>query len=450
MKSIHKTVAVACLFAISVCAEAQGTMSLQQCIDYAQQHSIDIQKRRVAIEQQRNKLNTASHAWLPTVTSSLEGEAMPHYSTTNNEINYSEMPDNVAVYSAKLGVDAQMSLFNAGKLKNQKKAEQFSLEALTAQMDKARNDLRIQVACSYMNVLYNQGLADVSGRQVELSQELLDKATVLMNEGKRPQSEVATAASQLASCQSQWEKDKGNVLLCLVNLAQVMNMENVDALQVADAALQEGTVPDNIAIPNAETTFSAIADRYPGVLAANASAKAAEYSTKALRSGFFPEISLYASLGTSYNCTTDDYVSQWLMNFRKQAWVNFSPTIGLKVSYTLFNGFSTRNNVRNAKLSEMTARLDQENARMQLRQELQQAYYNAVTATSTYKAAVKSEEASRIDYDYRQKAYDAGRSTIFELDEARQKWVKAQNDAVLAKYEYLIRMKILDFYNGEF
>ncbi len=450
MKPIYKMVAAACLAAGCGSAAAQGAMSLQQCIDYAQQHSIDIQKRRVAIEQQRNKLNTASHAWLPTVTSSLEGEAMPHYSTTNNEINYSEMPDNVAVYSAKLGVDAQMSLFNAGKLKNQKKAEQFSLEALTAQMDKARNDLRIQVACSYMNVLYNQGLADVSGRQVELSQELLDKATVLMNEGKRPQSEVATATSQLASCQSQWEKDKGNVLLCLVNLAQVMNMEDVDALQVADAALQEGTVPDNIVIPDAETTFSAIADRYPGVLAANAAANAAEYTTKAMRSGFYPEISLFASLGSSYGYTTNENLRPWLMNFGKQVWNNFGPVIGLRVSYTLFNGFATRNNVRNAKLSETAARLDFDNARMQLRQELQQAYYNAVTATGTYKAAVKSEEASRIDYDYRQKSYDAGRSTIFELDEARQKWVQAQNDAVQAKYQYLIRMKILDFYNGEF
>lgn len=450
MKSIHTIVAVACLFASPVCAVAQGTMSLQQCIDYAQQHSIDIQKRNVAIEQQRNSLNTASHAWLPTVTSSLEENVMPHYSTSNSVVNTTGLPDNVPVSSTTLGVNAQMSLYNAGKLKNQKMAEQFNLEALTAQMKKARNDLRIQVAYNYMNVLYNQGLADVSEKQVETARELLDKATILVNEGKRPQSEVATAASQLASYEAQWEKDKGNVLLSRVNLAQVMNMENVDALQVADAGLQDGTVADDIVLPSPESTFPEIVERYPGVLAANASLKAAEYNTAVQKSSFFPEISLFASLGTSYNYTPNSVVKPMLMNFGKQLWTNFGPVIGLKVSYTLFNGFSTRNNVRNAKLSEISARLDQDNARMQLRQELQQAYYNATTAVSAYKAAVKSEDASRIDYDYRQKAYDAGRSTIFELDEARQKWVKAQNDAVLAKYEYLIRKKILDFYNGEF
>ncbi len=429
---------------------AQNAMSLQQCIDYAQQHSIDIQKRSVEIDQQRNRLNTANNAWLPTVTSSFEENVMPHYSTSNSVVNTTGLPDNVLVSSTALSVNAQMSLYNGGKLKNQKKAEQFNLESLTLQMEKARNDLRIQVACQYMNVLYNQRLADVSMKQVATVRELLGKAAILVKEGKRPQSEVATAASQLASCESQWEKDKGNVILSRVNLAQVMNMENVGALQVADASLQDGMVPEDVVIPAPESTFSEIVDRYPCVLAANASLKAAEHNTAVQKSAFYPEISLFATLGTSYNYTSDNYVKPMLMGFGKQLWTNFSPVVGVRISYTIFNGFSTRNSVRNAKLSEMSVRLERDNARMQLRQELQQAYYNAVTAASAYKAAVKSEEASRIDYDYRQKSYDAGRSTIFELDEVRQKWVKAQNDAVLAKYEYLIRMKILDFYNGEF
>ncbi len=441
---------MACLVVTPTGVVAQNAMSLQQCIDYAQQHSIDIQKRSVEIDQQRNRLNTANNAWLPTVTSSFEENVMPHYSTSNSVVNTTGLPDNVLVSSTALSVNAQMSLYNGGKLKNQKKAEQFNLESLTSQMEKARNDLRIQVACQYMNVLYNQGLADVSMKQVATARELLDKAAILVKEGKRPQSEVATAASQLASCESQWEKDKGNVTLSRVNLAQVMNMENVGALQVADASLQDETVPEDVVIPAPESTFSEIVNRYPSVLAANASLKAAEHNTAVQKSAFYPEISLFATLGTSYNYTSDNYVKPMLMGFGKQLWTNFGPVVGVRISYTIFNGFSTRNSVRNAQLSEMSARLEQDNARMQLRQELQQAYYNAVIAASTYKAAVKSEEASRIDYDYRQKSYDAGRSTIFELDEVRQKWVKAQNDAVLAKYEYLIRMKILDFYNGEF
>lgn len=450
MKSIRIIATVACLVVTPTGVAAQNAMSLQQCIDYAQQHSIDIQKRSVEIDQQRNRLNTANNAWLPTVTSSFEENVMPHYSTSNSVVNTTGLPDNVLVSSTALSVNAQMSLYNGGKLKNQKKAEMFNLESLTSQMEKARNDLRIQVACQYMNVLYNQGLADVSMKQVETARELLDKAAILVKEGKRPQSEVATAASQLASCESQWEKDKGNVTLSRVNLAQVMNMENVDALQVADSSLQDGTVPEDVVIPAPESTFSEIVERFPSVLAANTSLKAAKHNTAVQKSALYPEISLFASLGTSYNYTTDNYVKPMLIGFGKQLWTNFGPTVGVRISYTIFNGFSTRNSVRNAQLSEMSARLEQDNARMQLRQELQQAYYNAVTAASTYKAAVKSEEASRIDYDFRQKSYDAGRSTIFELDEVRQKWVKAQNDAVLAKYEYLIRMKILDFYNGEF
>ena len=447
MNLTRKTAALLCTTITSLFTWAQQPMTMQECIDYAMQHNIDIQKRTIGIEQQRNILNTAQNAWQPTVKTSFSESINPHYSTTGGMENTSHLPDNIPVSLTSIGVEAAMSVYDGGRKQSKKKMEEFSLESLTAQMDKARKDLRIQVACSYLKVLYSQKIADVSQKQVELGRDLLQRATILVDEGKSPQSEQATAKAQLATYEAQHEIDKGNILLNLVSLAQIINMADVDALQVADAELERGMVPDSISIPAPENTFSNIADMFPSIRAANADINASDCETKISKSFFLPEISMFASLGTSYAYTTNSEARSYLKDFKGQLWNNFGPTIGLNMSYTLFDGHQRRNNLRNAEHATTLARLQLDSERLKLRQELQNAYYNAIAAISNYKAAVKSEQALKTDYEYQLKAYEAGRSTIFQLDQVRQKWIKAQTDAVLAKYEYIIRRKILDFYS---
>lgn len=447
MNLIRKTAAFLCATIIPLSTWSQQPMSMQQCIDYALQHNIDIHKRAIGIEQQRNILNTAQNAWQPTVKTSLNENISPHYSTTGGLENTTHLPDNIPVSLTSIGVEASMSVYDGGRRHSQKKREEFSLESLTAQMDKARKDLRIQVAYNYLKVLYSQKIAEVSQKQAELGRDLLRRATFMVNEGKSPESEQATARAQLAAYEAQYENDKGNILLNLVNLAQVMNLEDVSALQIADAELDREIIPDSVSIPAPELTFDNIVDNFPSIRAANASINMSEYEMKISKSFLLPEISVFASLGTSYAYTSNSGARSYLKNFSGQLWNNFGPAIGLNISYTLFDGNQRRNNLRNSRFAKTLAQFELDNERIKLRQELQQAYYNAITAINNYKAAVKSEQACKIDYDYQLKAYDAGRSTIFQLEQVRQKWIKAQNDAVLAKYEYIIRRKILEFYS---
>jgi outer membrane protein len=120
--------------------------------------------------------------------------------------------------------------------------------------------------------------------------------------------------------------------------------------------------------------------------------------------------------------------------------------VGLKLSIPVFNAFDTRNKIRRAKASLMDTRLVMDDRKLQLRKNIEQAYYNALTAQKKYAAETKSETANSISYKYAEKKYESGRSTIFDLNQSRQMWFTASENALRAKYEFLIRKKILDIY----
>ena len=184
------------LAALSAARAQQHAYTLDECIDYAISHNINVQERALAISQQEIALNTSKNAWLPDLNldmSQMFGFNNPGAASGNGSVSLAE--DGSATTGS---VRASMPLFDGFKTKNQIQADRFSLMSATANLEAAKKDISIQVAAYYLQSLYYKGMADVSRKQVETSREMVRRAAILVEEGKRPRSEQADAEAQLA------------------------------------------------------------------------------------------------------------------------------------------------------------------------------------------------------------------------------------------------------------
>ena len=428
------------LAALSAARAQEHAYTLDECIDYAISHNINVQERALAISQQEIALNTSKNAWLPDLNldmSQMFGFNNPGAASGNGSVSLAE--DGSATTGS---VRASMPLFDGFKTKNQIQADRFSLMSATANLEAAKKDISIQVAAYYLQCLYYKGMADVSRKQVETSREMVRRAAILVEEGKRPRSEQADAEAQLALDEHTLTNDEGQYTLSLLTLAHALNMPDIEGFRIVEDEQALGLSSDaTLQMP--QTIYESTVDSWPTIMSAQAGIRQSESLLKVRKADYYPQLNLTGSIGTAYY---NLFHQGGLGSFGHQLHSNFGEIIGLSLSYPIFNRYQTRNRVKKASNEVLYQRLDLENAKLRLREDIQNAYYNATVAQKKHQSSVKACEASRISVEYEEIRYEEGRSSIFDLLQARQKYHKAQQDAVQAKYESLIRQKILKFY----
>ena len=227
-----------------------------------------------------------------------------------------------------------------------------------------------------------------------------------------------------------------------MKLAHVLNMPDVDNFRIVDDE-QNLQLTGDTTLQTPLLIYENTVATWPTLVAAQSDIRQSEHLLKVKKADYYPQIDLVGSVGTSYY---NLFHSSYYDHFVRQIDKNRGEIIGLSLTYPIFNRFLTRNSVKRASVDILEKKLAYEDARLKLREDIQTAYYNASVAQKKQLSAAKACEASRISTDYEQIRYEEGRSSIFDLIQAQQKYVKAQQDMVQAKYEYLIRQRILNFY----
>ena len=417
-------------------ARAQHVWTYDECIQYAIDNNIDIKQKAVDIEMQKNQLNTTENDWLPSVNV----VAAQRFSFGNAFASTGTMASSNQVYNADLSytnatADLEMPVFDGFRRKNQKLADHWSVQQATASLLYARKTLTIQIATYYLQALYEKGMMEVAQTQVETSRQLCEKTKTLVDDGRNPKSDLADAEAQLAADEYELTEAQGRYKIALLTLSQLLNLETVEGFDIADISFNPP--PSTLNLPPSTI------EQFPSIVAGKALVEKSRYDIETARAGYYPKVDFRASLNTYYlnffhESHPDGFGAQW--------WNNKSEVVGLHLTIPVFDRFSTRNNIRKAKMAYTKSQLALEDLRQQLRKEMDQAYYNAVNAQSKYASAKKSEEASQLSCAYEKDKYEAGRSTIYDLTQANQRLRKAREDAVQAKYENIIRRKILEVY----
>lgn len=421
--------------------EEDKVWTLEECIRYAIEHNIDLKQKEQVEESRKVDLNTSKNSWLPNLNASLGQDfSFGRSQSTNNVI----VDQNAS--SSSLGIQANMPLFTGLRVYNEIQARKLDLKAATENLNKAKEDVAIGVASYYIQVLYNTEILRVADLQVELSKDQVTKTQALVDAGKVPLSQLYDIKAQLAKDEVTQTDARNNVDLALLDLAQALEMERSG---------KELRISNPVADNPVELYMSSILppdDIYNHAVTFKPQIKEQEYLVesnkkmlKVARAAYFPQLSLYASYRTSYYYS---YSNDGNIPFSDQFKQNGQKGIGLSLSIPLFNRFSTRNSVRSSRIAILNQTLTLENSKKSLYKEIQQAYYNAIAAQEKYNASEKSVTATQEAFKYAEERYNAGKSTVFEYNDAKTKYAQSLAEQAQSKYDYILRTKILDFYNG--
>ena len=414
----------------------QAPWSLRQCCDYAVDHNIAVKQYENQRRQQELQLSTARNSRLP----DLNGSAGQNFSfgrglTADN--TYSNTNTSSTSFSLGTGVP----LFTGFQIPNSIKLQRLNLEAATQDLEKARDDIRTQVAQAYVQILYDMEICDVASRQITIDSAQVARLEALLAAGRVSEADVAQQRSTLAQSRLTATQADGNLQLAVLSLTQLLELDSPEGFTIVRPHLPD--VNEVTATPDA--IFAEAIAAKPEVQAARLRVDAADRSIKLAQAGLMPTLSFSAGMGTNYY-TTSGFPSD---AFSRQLRHNFSQYLGFNLNIPIFNRFSVRNQIRSARIDRENQRLALDNTKKQLYKEIQQAYYNTVTARQKLQSSDAACEASREAFRLTTAKYEQGNATITEFNEARNNFLRAESDLTQARYEYLYQTALIRFYRGE-
>lgn len=437
------TISLVIVGCFSFTALAQEKWTLARCIDYAIQNNIQVKQRQLEKENSEIRLNTARMSRLP----DLNGNA-------GQDFYFGRSPSRTGMYedqsqsSTTFRISSSVPVFTGFRIQSEIGAARFDLKAAIEELNKAKEDIALNVTSYYLQSLFNKEILQIARKQLEISRQQLEKTEKMVEQGKSPEASLYESRALVAEDEMNVTQSENNLLLSLVDLSQLLNLESAEGFDIEKPDMESVTLQQEATLVSPTDAFKFSVENRPAIKSALYALESSRYGLKQARSGYYPTLSFGASYGTSYyHAYKGGNENNW--TFAEQMRNNGSETLGFTLSVPIFNRFATRNQVKQARIQIGMQELALDNARQQLYKEIEQAYYAAVAAHKKFISSQKSVDAARISFEYEQKKYDAGKSTIFEYNDAKNKYEKSLSEQVQARYDFLFRSKVLDFYNGK-
>ena len=425
------------LMPASVSAQQQWT--LRQCIDYAVEHNIQVKQQEVSRMQRELDVNTAKNSRLPDLSASAsESFSFGRGLTAQN--TYS----NTNTSSTSFNLSSSVPLFTGYRIPRTLEMQKLNLEAATADLEKAKNDIRMQVAQAYVQILYNMELCEVANRQIEIDSMHVHRLTEMMKNGKASGTEVAQQEASLAQSRLTATQADNDYRLSLLALTQLLELPSPEGFTISREVNQE-LWNEVHTLPSPDVIYQEALIIKPEIQAEQSRLASSAKNIDIAKSAKLPSLSLQGGLGTNYYKTSGIPGDK----FFKQLNNNFSQFLGLSLNVPIFNRFETRNNIKNAQLSQYNQQLQLDNVKKNLYKEIQQAYYNAVTSEAKYQSSEQAKRSQEEAFRLMSAKYEYGKANITEFNEAKNNLMKAESDLVRAKYEYLYQNALIEFYRGK-
>jgi len=440
MKKLSILVILVVLARLDVLAQPK-LWNLRECCDYAVEHNISIKQQQNQCRQQELQLSTAKNSRLPDLNASA-GQNFSFGRGLTAQNTYS----NTNTSSTSFNLGASVPLFTGFQIPNQIKLNQLNLEAATADLEKAKNDIRMQVAQAYVQILYDMEIAEVAHRQIDIDSAQVARLQAFVENGKASGAELSQQKATLANSRLTATQADNNTRLAILNLTQLLELPTPEDFMIVKPNLDDLASLvrlDGLVTP--DQIYNEALGIKPEILSQQLRLKGTEHNIKIAQSGNLPTLSLSGGLGTNYY-TTSGFKSD---AFGTQLKNNFSQYIGLNLSVPIFNRFQTRNNIRSARIEQENQQLQLDNTKKTLYKDIQQVYYNALNAQSKEKSSEQALQSTKDAFTLIQAKYENGKATITEFNEAKNSYLRAESDLVQARYENLYQRALIDFYRGK-
>lgn len=411
---------------------AQRAWTLEQCIDTALANNRSIKQQRLMQKSKEIAYKQSKNDLLPNLNASANQDFSFGRSLTRENTYANSNSKNTS-----FGLSAGLTLFDGLRMKYNIEAKKADLLAAGADVQKVEKDIILNVSTVFLQVLQNKEMLKNAENQLNITKENIERRTELIKAGKLAEGEIYELQAQEAKEELARVQAENNLRLSLLDLAQVMNLENY---QMLDVVVPENLFSNELAVLSASEIYAGAIQNRPEIKSAQYRLQSSEKNVQIVRSNKLPQLTLGTQWGTGYYNLSNSANPA----FKDQISNNMRTSVGLSLSIPIFDKFQTRSQVQNARLDVENTKLEIEKVKVELRKSIEQAYYTAIAARNRWESAKKAVKANEESYRFASQKFDSGRANQYEANLAKTNLAQAISEQTQAKYEYVFRLKILE------
>ncbi len=416
--------------------------TLEECIAHALDNNIQIKQQEIMTEYQQSSLGQSKLNLLP----SLNGSANHYYSFGRSYDRTSNTyTQGKTVQSDNFSLGTDLSLFNGLVNYNTIKKNQYVLLASEQDLAGFRDNISLNVALAYLQILLNNELVSTIASQVDLTKQQIDHTKKLVDAGSLARGNLLDIEAQAAREELQMITLQNQLAISVLTLAQLLELPSVDSFAVEIPAIALETVTFK---GNPDSIYSVAEQIRPEIRSAEFNLKGAEYDLAIAKGGRSPQLSVGVSWSTAYSDNRIDLVTLQRYDFGTQLDINRNSAVGFSLNIPILNGWMVNTRIRNSKLGIQNSQYELENTKKQLYKNIQQAYTDAEGALKRYYSSQKAVASMEEAFRYAEQKLSVGMVTAVDYNQSKTQLLNAQSELAQAKYEYIFKTKVLDFYRG--
>jgi len=451
-------------------AQEQGKIwTLRDCIEYALENNIQIKKQMLGIESYEEDLFQSKMNLLP----DLNGYASHGYNWGQTIDRFTNQFATDRVRSNNFYASSSITLFNGFQKMNTIKINQLRLMATRYNSDKFMDDISIEIATYFLQVLYYQEYVDITGNQLEITMQQVERTKKLVDAGTLAKGDLLTVEARAATEEFALVEAQNNLDISLLTLTQLLELPSPQGFKIEKPDL--GLLDPSEALLQPEDIFKIAVDKRPNIKSAELNVESAQKSVSLAKGSLSPNLYLSGSWGTGYSGANEigedpvfedvvigatssgelvhssisKYSSYNTKPFGDQLEDNNNQTVNLAINIPVFNGWQSRNSIAKAKIALESAEYDLQYEKNTLYKIIQQAYADATAANNQYNSALKKVNATNESYKYAEQKFNVGLINSVDYNDAKKEYTNAQSELLQAKFDYVFKTTVLDFYMGK-
>jgi outer membrane protein len=449
-------------------ANAQKVWSLHDCIDYALSNNIQVKQQQLSEQVAKINLLESKTGLLPNINAN----ASHGYNYGKTVDMYTNQFASNTVQSDNFYLSSSVTLFNGFQLLNTIKQNRIDLQVSQFDLDKMMNDISLNISTAYLQILYNIEILNNAQKQVEVTNQQVNRTKKLVDAGTAAKGDLLTLEAQAASEDLNVVTAQNTLDISYLTLSQMLDLSSPDSFKIAIPVIDISLQPTVLLTP--EQIYAFAVNSQPEIKSAELKVQSSEIGLSIAHGMRSPNLSLRGSYGTGYSGASErikdlnygyypggftnkgdtvfliDQIPNYeKIPFKDQIDKNRNKSISFDLSIPIFNGWKANATISKAKIAIQNAQFTLQTAKSTLFKSIQQAYADAIAALNKYKSSQKSVDALKEAFKYSDQKFQVGLVNSVDYDDAKNKLAEAESNLLQAKYEYVFRLKILDFYMGK-
>lgn len=433
------------VMAMGILSAQQKQWTLEECVTYAVENNLSIEQFELDLESVQIDESDALGNFLPNLNGSSTISSNTGFSInpTNNQ------PTSSTANNASFGLSTNVTLFNGMRNIHQLNRTKLNTIASKYRLDDLKDDIRLNVATAYLQVLSNKESLKVFNAQYAVTKQDIERNKELVESGVVAKGDLLDIEATAAQQEQQIVNGESLVLISRINLAQILQITDYENFDIADDTFE--IPPSDILNNSPKVIFDKALTFRNEIKFSQTNVELAEKDLEISKGARLPTLTGFANYGSRYSDVTqipDATGMPYTPNFVDQLWIFDGVSYGAQLNVPIFNGWSTRNGINRSKINVEKAKLQLEQDKLVLESAIQQAYVDVTTFSKAYEAAEKTLEARRLAYQYSKERFDVGLMNSFDFSQTKSLVDNAEAEVIRTKYNYIFRLKILEFYFG--